>query len=177
TDQRKGLVPRSEVVTDALSGSLPRFSVVLPNGDFSQHNLYSMAEGDNWIGAVVSAIEAGPDWGAAAVFLTHEDCGCFYDHVAPPPGLGLRVPMVIVSPYARPRYTDSRRASIASLLAFTEHAFGLPALSEKDATAYDYSNAFDYEQAPNPRARMTRSRISRSERRRLKTMAHPKDTT
>jgi phospholipase C len=177
TAQHTNLVPRDDVLTDAQSGNLPALSLVLPSGKVSQHNTFSMAEGDNWIGQVVSAIENGPDWGSTAIFITYDDCGCFYDHVAPPSGLGLRVPMVIVSPYAKPRYTDSSRASLASLLAFTEHTFGLPSLGNKDSTAYDYSKAFDYSQTPNPPATMTQTQLSQSERQQLQTMPHPEDGT
>jgi hypothetical protein len=66
-----------------------------------------MAVGDNWIGQVVSAIENGPQWSSTAIFLTYDDCGFFYDHVAPPSGLGIRVPMIIASPCARPGYTSA----------------------------------------------------------------------
>ena len=85
-----------------------------------------MAVGDNWIGQVVSAIETGPDWASTAIFLTWDDCGCFYDHVAPPTGLGIRVPMIMISPYVKAGTTDSNVASFASVLAFTETVFGLP---------------------------------------------------
>ena len=85
-----------------------------------------MAQGDNWIGSIVNAIEQGPQWTSTAIFITWDDCGCFYDHVPPPPGLGIRVPMLLVSPYAKAGYTDSAAASFASILAYTEHAFTLP---------------------------------------------------
>jgi phospholipase C len=102
-----------------------------------------MLQGDNWIGQVVQAVMKTSDWASTAIFITYDDCGCFYDHVAPPAGMGVRMPMVIVSPYARPGYTDSTIASFASMLAFTEHVFGLQPLSSADAGAYDYANAFD----------------------------------
>ena len=72
----------------------------------------------------------------------------------PPPGLGLRVPMLIVSPYARPGYTDSHVASIASILAFVEHDFGLRPLASADARAYDYRDSFDLSQLPDPPIRL-----------------------
>jgi phospholipase C len=177
TDQREGLVPRTDVLADAQNGNLPAFSLVLPNSAVSQHNLDSMAKGDNWIGQVVSAVENGPDWASTAIFITYDDCGCFYDHVAPPPGFGIRVPMVIVSPFAKPGFVDSNRASFASLLSFTEHTFGLPALGTRDSTAYAYANAFDYTQARNAPVAMTHTNISTQERRRLSAMPHPEDGT
>src|SRR2546422_4724334 len=107
-----------------------------------------MLKGDNRIGQAVSAIMTSPQWSSTAIFITYDDCGCFYDHVPPPAGLGIRVPMVIVSPYAIPGSTDSADASVASMLAFTEHMFGLAPLTSEDANAYDYSNSFGFLQSP-----------------------------
>jgi phospholipase C len=122
----------------------------MPSGANSQHNGWSMATGDNWIGKVVGAIMNGPQWQSTAIFITYDDCGCFYDHVAPPAGDGPRVPMVIVSPYAKPGYTDSTPATSASMLAFVEHVFGLPALGGADATSYDFAGAFSFGASPPP---------------------------
>jgi phospholipase C len=160
TGDRSNQVPTARVLRNARGGKLPNFSVVLPTVRVAQHNEGSMRAGDNWIGKVVSAIENGPDWRSTAVFITYDDCGCFYDHVPPPPGLGIRTPMVIVSPWARAGTVDSTQASIASMLAFTEHNFGLPALNENDANAYDYENSFDFSQAPVSPVPMTHSRLS-----------------
>jgi len=146
--QARHLVSKDQVLTDAQAGTLPNFSIVVPKANDSQHNNQSMLRGDNWIGSVVSAIMNGPDWRSTAIFITYDDCGCFYDHVPPPPNLGIRVPMVIVSPYARSGYTDSNNASYASMLAFVEHNFGIPPLSNVDGNAYDYANSFDYGQKP-----------------------------
>ena len=148
TPQRANMVPFSQVTSDAADGTLPSVSLVLPNTRRSQHNGDSMIAGDNWIASVVNAVESGPDWSSTAVFITYDDCGCFYDHVPPPPGLGPRVPMVIVSPFARAGYTDSSVAGFVSMLAFIEHVFGLEPLSTRDAEAYDYADSFDFTQAP-----------------------------
>ncbi len=144
----------SQILTDAAHGTLPSFSVLLPSGGVSgstsQHNFSSMRVGDNWIGKVIAALETGPEWNSTAVFLTWDDCGCFYDHVPPPTGsgLGIRVPMIIISPYARFGYTDTHVASFSSIIAYTERNFGLPALSAIDASAYDYRDSFNYAQKP-----------------------------
>jgi phospholipase C len=163
TAQSSNMEAPSQVVTDAQNGTLPQFSVVLPTGPSgatSQHNGTSMLKGDNWIGSVLSAVMSGPEWGSTAVFITYDDCGCFYDHVPPPrAALGIRNPMVIVSPYARPGYTDSTVASTASMLAFTEQTFGLNPLTKADANAYNYLNAFDFSQTPLSPLTMTRSKI------------------
>lgn len=143
--QRSHLVRNTTILSDAAAGTLPSFSIVTPTGPQSQHNGTSMLAGDNWIGQVMGALTSGPQWSSTAVFITYDDCGCFYDHVPPPsPGLGLRVPMVIASPYAKPGFTDSNVATYASLLAFAEHTLGLAPLNAADANAYDYAEAFDF---------------------------------
>jgi hypothetical protein len=68
--------------------------------------------------------------------------------------------MVIVSPYARAGFTDSNVASFASMLAFTEHTFGLAPLASADAAAYDYSNSFNFEQRPLGGVRMTQTPVA-----------------
>ncbi len=146
--QRNAAVTYDQVLADAASGSLANVSIVIPTGANSQHNGWSMLQGDNWIGSVVGAIEQGPEWQSTAIFITYDDCGCFYDHVAPPQGLGIRVPMVIVSPYAKAGYTDSNVASYSSMLAYVEGVFGLAPLYSTDANAYDFGQSFDYTQHP-----------------------------
>jgi phospholipase C len=175
TDQRQHVFGAEQIVSDAAAGALPAFSLVTPTVPESQHNTRSMLHGDNWLGRIVSAIESGPDWGSAAVFVTYDDCGCFYDHVPPPAGRGIRVPMVIVSPYARPGSTDSTVASFDSILAFTEHTFGLRPLGPGDRGAYDYSGAFDYGQRPVEPVRLRSRALPAWERRWL--AAHPADPT
>ena len=88
------------------------------------------------------------------MFITWDDCGCFYDQVPPgtnPDGTpqGPRVPMIIVSPYAIPGFTDTTATTFAGILAYTEHTFGLAPLGVNDAGAYPFSNAFNYSQAPH----------------------------
>jgi len=157
TPQEQQVVPTPNILKDAAKGTLPNLSLVLPGGGAasgaSQHNGASMLTGDNWIGRIVSAVENGPDWDSTAIFITYDDCGCFYDHVPPgknPDGTlqGPRVPMVIVSPYAKAGYTDSRPATFASILAYEEYVFSLAPLGPNDAVAYAFSNSFDYAQPP-----------------------------
>jgi phospholipase C len=167
-----------QVIDDATAGELPAFSIVVPYHNMSQHNGTSMLQGDNWIGSVVGAIMDGPGWKSTAVFITWDDCGCFYDHVPPPsPDLGIRVPMVIVSPYAKPGFTDSNTARVASMLAFTEHTFGLAPLSTADANAYDYSNAFDFSQPPLAPVQMHQHELPAAERAWLAAHPPPADST
>jgi phospholipase C len=123
-----------------------------------------MAMGDNWIGSVVGAIMSGPQWSSTAIFITYDDCGCFYDPVPPPAGDGIRSPMVIVSPYARAGFTDSSSASTNSILAFIERTFGLAALGAADRNAYDYSGSFDFSQSPLSSIEMARTKVPARER-------------
>lgn len=174
TSEATNMVDSSKILTDAANGTLPNLSLVMPTQANSQHNNDSMAQGDNWIGSIVNAIEQSPQWTSTAIFITWDDCGCFYDHVPPPPGLGIRVPMLLVSPYAKAGYTDSATASFASILAYTEHAFSLAPLSTADANAYDYANTFDYTQQPLTNAlHPVHTPISQRERRWIK--QHPPD--
>jgi phospholipase C len=148
SSQAQNMVPTDQVLADAASNHLPRFSVVIPGFGNSQHNSASMRNGDNWIGSVVGAIMNSSQWSSTAIFITYDDCGCFYDHVPPPNGLGIREPMVIISPWAKPGFTDSMPASFSSMLAFVEHTYGLAPLWNTDANAYDYSGAFNFSQQP-----------------------------
>jgi phospholipase C len=93
------------------------------------------------------------------VFLTFDDFGGFYDQVPPPVNPdytqeGPRSPLIIISPYARPRFTDTMPATFAGILAYTEQTFGLGALGPNDNYAYPFSNAFNYRQVPLRPARM-----------------------
>jgi hypothetical protein len=172
TSQHTHVKEPTEFVGDAGSGALSSFSIVVPTSADSMHPAWSNARGDNWIAQQVSAVENGPDWNSTAVFITWDDCGCFYDHVNPlayNPNWGVRVPMIIVSPWTKPVFTDSTPATFASILAFTEHDFGLPSLGAADAGAYDYMNAFDFNQPPLPPVRLKTHPISRAERRYIAT--------
>ncbi len=150
TSERNNVVPTDNVLTDAAAGTLPAFSFVTPIAANSQHNSYSMSTGDNWIGSVISAIQDGPDWSSTAVFITYDDCGCFYDHVNPlqfNATWGIRVPLIIVSPFAKLGYTDSTPTSFAGILAFVEQTFGLAPLNSSDGSAYGYAHAFCFSAA------------------------------
>ena len=172
TTQRKNLVPTDQVLSDAAAGTLPAFGLLLPgpggdklSANASQHNGTSMAVGDNWIGKVVTALEASPEWSSTALFITYDDCGCFYDQVPPgknPDGTqrGVRVPLVIVSPYAVSGYVDNTVTTFAGILAYVEQNFGLRPLNLNDADAYAFTNAFNYSQTPLTRLRMVETPVT-----------------
>jgi phospholipase C len=172
TPQAFNVVDNTSLPTDAKNGTLPNVSFVIPAGPDSQHNGDSMRQGDNWIGSITSALMNGPQWSSTAIFLTWDDCGCFYDHVAPPNlDMGIRVPMIIISPYAKAGYSDNNVASSSSILAYIEHNFGLSPLTSSDQNAYDYSNSFDYTQAPLGSVKMSSQPVPQWERNYIRT--HP----
>jgi phospholipase C len=158
TSQNQNLVEASQFTTDAAGGKLPAFSLVVAGGakigtTDSCHNKFSMTACDNYVGRLVSAVEKGSDWSSSAIFLTFDDFGGFYDQVPPsvnPDGTrqGPRLPLVIISPYAKPGFTDTTAATFAGILAYAEHTFGLSPLGVNDQSAYDFSNAFNYAQTP-----------------------------
>ena len=172
TSQDGNLVPDQQFLTAAAAGTLPAFSVVTPGGKFftsSCHNTVSITACDNWVGQLVGAVERSPDWSSTAVFLTWDDCGCFYDQVAPgtnPDGTseGPRVPLIIISPFARPQFTDTTATTFTGILAFTEHNFELSPLGANDAEAYPFSNAFDFNQRPLKPVRMVHRPLPASAR-------------
>ena len=164
TSQDKRLVSDDLFASDIASDRLANFSVITPGGDTFQescHNALSMAACDNWVGQLVSEVENSRYWASTAIFITFDDYGGFYDQVYPgtnanPDGTqqGPRSPLLIVSPYAKPGYTDTTPTTFSGILAYTEHIFGLSPLGENDAQAYDFRNAFDYSQAPLAPVRM-----------------------
>jgi phospholipase C len=172
TRQHAHNVPTTNFVTNAQAGNLPSFSIIIPGGadnPFSEHNGFSMTAGDNWVGQVASAIMNGPKWHSTALFITYDDCGCFYDQV--PPGInpdgtqqGPRTPLVIVSPYAQPGYTDTTATTFAGILAYVEQNFGLQPLGANDAQAYPFTQAFNYAQAPLLPVRMVHRPVPAGER-------------
>ncbi len=174
TDQASHWVGPDRFATDAAAGALPAVSFLIPTYGLSQHNGMSLMKGDNWIAKNVRAVMDGPEWASTAIFITYDDCGCFYDPVAPPAGMGVRVPMLIVSPFAKARFVDHGTASFASMLAFIEGVFGLPALpGGGDGGAYDYADAFDFAQQPLHAIRLTAHRLPPASIAYLRT--HPPD--
>jgi phospholipase C len=151
------VVPNETFVDDVRNGELPSVSWLIPPPGLNDHpnsGRASICEGENWTVEVLNALQRSPDWESTAVILTWDDFGGFYDHVAPPHidlfGLGPRVPALVISPWARPGYIDSRTYEFSSVLRFIERVFGLPALTERDRRSSDMLGAFDFEQDPVP---------------------------
>ena len=93
-----------------------------------------------------------PFWKDTAIFITWDDYGGFYDHVPPPQvddfGFGFRVPLLTISPYAKPGYIDSQLGEFSSVLRFIEDNWGLSQLTHRDRDAFNLSYVFDFDQEP-----------------------------
>ncbi len=111
----------------AKTGTLPAVSWVVPSGPDSDHPPASVHRGQAYVTALINAAMRGPDWKSTAIFLSWDDWGGFYDHVVPPAvdqnGYGLRVPGLVISPYARKGYIDHQTLSSDAYLKFIEDDF------------------------------------------------------
>jgi phospholipase C len=145
------IAPDTQFATDAAAGNLPAVSWLV-TGDDSEHPAFSTCQGENWTVQQINAIMNGPDWASTAIFITWDDYGGFYDHVPPPGidqfGLGPRVPLLIISPYAKAGYVSQTQYELSSFLAFAEKRFGLSPLTSRDANANDMEDSFDFTQQP-----------------------------
>jgi phospholipase C len=151
---QRHVFPTDQLIPDIRDGRLPPVTWVTPRFQLSDHPEYSICWGENWTASVVNAVMQSPEWNSTAIFLTWDDWGGFYDHVAPPQvdefGLGIRVPLIVISPYARQGFVDHTTGEFSSVLKFIEMNWGLPALTRRDRSASDLSEAFDFSQAPRP---------------------------
>lgn len=140
---------------DARSGQLPAVSWLVQPFDVSDHPGFSICAGENWtvqqINAVMSNTEA---WQHTAIILTWDDFGGLFDHVVPPRGpnsliqYGLRVPAIIISPYARPHYIDHTQLNFGSILKLIESQYHLSATGPVDRASKNLLSSFDFQQKP-----------------------------
>jgi phospholipase C len=144
--------PVDDIVRDIEADRLPPVTWVTPRFQLSQHPEYNFCHGQNWSIEVVNSIMNSPMWKDTAIFLTWDDFGGFYDHVPPIRvdrfGFGLRVPMMVISPYAKQGYIDSTVGEFSSVLRFIEDNWGLTQLTHRDRDARNMSYDFDFDQEP-----------------------------
>ena len=145
--------PETTVLTDIAAGKLAQVSWVVPTFNNSDHP-GAPPLGPEWVANIVNAIGNSQYWNSTAIFIAWDDWGGWYDHVPPPQvdnmGLGFRVPVIVVSPYAKRGYISHVTHESGSILHFTEEVFNLPSLGTRDASADDFSDCFDYTQTPAP---------------------------
>src|SRR5207248_807870 len=125
--QLGNIVPDARLYADVRGGHLPAVSWVIPSGDNSEHAPARVSTGQDHVTRVINAIMSSKDWSSTAIFLAWDDWGGFYDHVKPPrvdgQGYGLRVPGLVISPYARRGYIDHQVLSFDAYLKFIEDDF------------------------------------------------------
>jgi phospholipase C len=149
------VVPLGQFLIDAQGGNLPAVSWIV-TGEASEHPPGSTCLGENWSVSQINAIMQGPidQWNSTAIFLVWDDFGGFYDHIPPTAldeyGLGIRVPMIIISPYAKTGHISHTKYEFSSVLKFIEDDFRLPRLTERDMRAHNTTDSFDFTQAPLP---------------------------
>jgi len=146
------VVPTADFVSDAQNGNLPAVSWLVTSSGMSEHPPASVCVGENWTVSQINALMQGPDWESTVVFLTWDDFGGFYDHVAPPSvdsfGLGPRVPFLILSAFARSGYIEHKVLEFSSVLKFIEDRFDLDRLTERDEKSNALFDAFDFDDRP-----------------------------
>lgn len=147
------LKDETDFIAAAQSGSLPAVTFVKPLGANNEHPGYAdIVSGENHVEELINAVRTGPNWKDAAIIITYDENGGFWDHVSPPKvdrwGPGTRVPTIIISRYAKRGFVDHNSYDTASILAMIEKRFGLAPLGTRDQNADPLSNSFDFSQAP-----------------------------
>ena len=127
-DNQTGNIQNLDAFYTALSsGTLPAVSWITPNSRDSEHPPSLVSVGQSYVTHIVNAVMQSPEWSSTAVFLAWDDWGGFYDHVAPPGvnqlGYGIRVPAIVISPYARRGFIDHQTLSFDAYLKFIEDDF------------------------------------------------------
>jgi phospholipase C len=156
------IIPQKQILTDIANGSLSAVSWVIPGGQSSDHPGFKNAgTGPSWVAAIVNAIGNSPYWANTAIVVTWDDWGGWYDHVAPPQArvncpewgcgyvYGFRVPLIVISPYAKPSYISHVNHDFGSILKFIEETYGLGSLGYADELADDLSDCFNFSQTPD----------------------------
>ena len=151
----------TQVLNDISNGQLASVSWVIPSGGSSDHAGQNNGSGPSWVASVVNAIGNSPYWADTAIIITWDDWGGFYDHVAPPAILnsyefGFRVPLIVVSAYAKPANISHTVYDFGSILKFIETTFSLGTVAPGASTPYadtftqtgDLSDCFDFNQTP-----------------------------
>jgi phospholipase C len=159
--------PDTQILTDIKNKQLASVSWVMPAGSNSDHaGPQSGDKGPSWVASIANAVGQSSYWNSTAVVVMWDDWGGWYDHVHPPQiadaqtkareGLGFRVPLIVISPYAKPGYISHTQYEIASTLRFIEETFGLPYICQcpakpvvyADQRTTGFDDIFDFTQKP-----------------------------
>lgn len=150
---KTNVLPDAAFVSDLASNGLATMTWITTETAFSEHPQFAgVCAGENSTVTLVNAIMNSPEWNSTVIFISWDDFGGFYDHVAPPQldplGLGPRVPLLIVSPFVKSGFIEHQQLEFASVVKFVEEVFGLPFLTSRDANSNDMFDAFDFADAP-----------------------------
>jgi phospholipase C len=152
----EGTNPR--IINDISAGQLANVSWVIPDGQSSDHADSNNGTGPSWVAAIVNAIGQSNYWSDTAIIVTWDDWGGWYDHVPPPQirdsyEFGFRVPLIVISPYAKAAYVSHQPNDFGSILKFIEENFSLPEIYPPVGYADSYalgdlSDCFNFSQTP-----------------------------
>jgi phospholipase C len=146
--------PSPRVLKDIAAGKLPSVTFVTPRASYSDHAGRNDGRGPSWVASIVNAVGGSSYWNNTAIVVVWDDWGGWYDHVAPriynSYELGFRVPMIVISPYAKRHYVSHTKYEFGSILKFIEQTFSLSSLGTTDVRAKDLSDCFDFRAAPRP---------------------------
>ena len=146
--------PNTKIFDDLSNGRLPSVSWVIPAFANSDHPKAGCNGGPSWVAGVVDAIGKSSAWNGTAIVVVWDDWGGWYDPVRPPKydpnALGFRVPMLVVSPYARPGFVSHVQYDFGSILKFVEQNFGTGSLGTSDVTANSIAGIFDFKRKAKP---------------------------
>ena len=136
---------------DVQTGNLPAVTFIKPLGANNEHPRYAtLLNGQQHVADLVAAIQNSPYWQDTAIIITYDEHGGRWDHVAPPVidkwGPGVRVPTIVISPFARKAFVDQTQYETTSILKLIEERWNLEPLAERDAHAGDMLTAFDFNQ-------------------------------
>ena len=144
-----------QFLKDVANGKLANFTWVTPTCLDSDAGACGGGHGPSWVAALVNAVGRSKFWDSTAIFVQWDDWGGFYDHVAPEyknfDSLGFRVPLLVISPYAKRDYVSHVEYETASVLRFAEDTYGLGQLAAADKRATSpAADCFDFSQKPRP---------------------------
>lgn len=147
--KRQHLRDETDFLAAIESGDLPAVVFYKPLGRDNEHPGYTdVTSGDRHITAIIDKIRRSKLWASSAIVVTYDEHGGYWDHVAPPKadrwGPGIRVPTVIISPFAKRHYIDHTSYDTTSILRLIEERFAVAPLGERDAKAADMRNAFNF---------------------------------
>ncbi|MGA8575239.1 MAG: alkaline phosphatase family protein [Candidatus Cybelea sp.] len=154
-DWKNVISPNWKFITDVRAGKLASFTWITPVCSDSDHMACPGGYGPSWVAALVNTVGKSKFWNSTAIFVIWDDWGGLYDHVAPPyldiDSLGFRVPLLVISPYAREGRVSHVQYETASVLKFAENLFGLDQLAAADKRANSPAkDCFDFSQKPRP---------------------------